>query len=129
MANPAINYLDRDSSGTKDQINNWVNNNSSSFNQGLIWKVGIITSDKLLKIQKLILEDIECIHWKYWSGDTFLNVFGIVGELNRSPIVIKSEHSEYISKGSYIFIYKTRVLRTDYLRHIRTFPTKLSIVR
>ncbi|KYG76974.1 hypothetical protein [Roseivirga echinicomitans] len=129
MSNPAINYLERGSSGTKDQINNWVNNNSSSFNQSLVWKVGITTPEKLLKIQKLILEDIECIHWKYWPGDTFVNLFGIIRELNKSPIVLKSEYSEYISRGSFIFIYKTRVNQTDYLRHVKTYPAKLSITR
>jgi len=108
-------------SETQEKIRIWIDNNGYSKKNNQIWKVGLSTADNILRVQGQILTDMECIHWKYWKCESFQEAFHIMKELNKSTAIMKSDLSEYLGKGSYIFVYKTQITRNSFLNHLVNF--------
>lgn len=117
------------SSQKQTEISSWINHNGYSKRGNQIWKIGLSNADNILKIQGQVLMDMECIHWKYWKFDSFQEAFHIMKALNKSAFVMKSDLSEYLGKGSYIFLYKTHVPKDHFLGHLINFPVQLHLSR
>lgn len=113
----------------QEKISAWIDNNGYSTRGNLVWKIGIAGADKILKIQGQILTDMECIHWKYWNCESFQEAFHIMKEFNKSTFIMKSDLSDYLGKGTYIFVYKTQITRSSMLGHLINFPAQMSISR
>ncbi len=109
------------------KIRTWINTNSLSPNSNYIWKIGVTCGDSLAHVQCLIVNDLECVHWKSWTIDSFHQAVKTIGELHKSPIIFKSEFCNYRSCGTFIFIYKTRLVQQDLFHLSRGYYRKLSV--
>ena len=98
-------------------IQEWIDCNSYFTHQNLIWNIGVTNAEHILNIESTVRQDLNCKHWKYWRVDCFREAMKTIRELNRASYIIKSEYNNYISKGSYIFIYKTVVPQNSRLFH------------
>lgn len=109
-------------------ILDWLNLNNSSILKNEIWEVGITNFESLNEVRRTIFEDIECIHWKCWSMNNFQAAFHYLKALNKSPKVIKSVLNDYRSRGSIIFVYKSKLKRSDYLNHLKGYYGFLKVI-
>lgn len=89
-----------------DEIKQWIDSNMLVMDQKYIWKVGIATSEDIVKVAGKVRNDYECKHFKYWRTDSFKHSMGLVMKLTKYPFIFKSTLNEYCGKGAYIFTYK-----------------------
>ena len=111
----------------RDKIDSWIISNSSMRDNHHVWKVGVASLNSIGDIQHQIMNDMECVHWKYWTVDSFHEAIKLTGQLHKSPEVFKSELCNYRSFGKCIFIYKTRMVHHDLFHLTRGFYGKLSV--
>lgn len=129
MTNSSLQPKGKQSSQMQREISGWISQNGYSKRGNQVWKIGLSNADKILKIQGQILMDMECIHWRYWKCESFHEAFHIMKELNKNAFVMKSDLSEYVGRGSYIFLYKTQVTKNDFLSHLINFPIHMRLSR
>lgn len=113
LTNPMSTVVDF-SPGVKEKslpqdIREWIDSNMYYTDRHYIWRIGITTAEKIVKVEALIRQDMQCKHWKYWRANSFKGAMGAIRDLNCYPFIFKSNHNEYQGKGQYIFAYKTLV--------------------
>lgn len=100
------------SSGLKENslpknIREWIDSNMYYSDRHYVWRIGITTAEKIVKVEALIRQDMQCKHWKYWRAQSFKGAMEAIRDLNCYPFVFKSHHNDYQGKGQYLFAYKT----------------------
>lgn len=90
-------------------IREWIDSNMYYADRHYIWRIGITTAEKIVKVEALMRQDMQCKHWKYWRAHTFKNAMEAIRDLNCYPFVFKSNYNSYQGKGQYLFVYKTLV--------------------
>ena len=71
-----------------------------------IWKVGLATSEDIVKVAGKVRSDYECKHFKYWRCESFRLAIHTLSKLTKYPFIFKSNLNQYSGKGVYIFVYK-----------------------
>ena len=90
-----------------DEIKSWIDSNTLIKNQKSIWKIGIAHGNDIQSISTTIRQDHQYRHYRHWKLKSFEHSIKILSVLNKHPFVFKSPLNNYLSKGSYVFVYKT----------------------
>lgn len=109
------------SSGFSRPLKDWIDSNTLYRQPGFVWNIGIADAENILAIESIVRQDMSCKHFKCWRTNSFKEAMETLREVVKSPIVFKSQHNRYASKGSYIFIYKTVVQKNCRLFHTLRF--------
>lgn len=97
---------DQNDKNQLDEIKEWIDSNMLMMDQKYIWKVGIATSEDIVKVAGEVRSDYECKHFKYWRSESFKHAIDLVKSLTKYPFIFKSSLNEYVGKGVYLFAYK-----------------------
>lgn len=89
-----------------EEVKEWINSNMLVMDQSYVWRVGIATSEDIVKIAGKVRRDFECKHFKYWRSNSFKSAIKTISKLTKYPFIFKSSLNEYAGKGIYLFAYK-----------------------
>lgn len=89
------------------EIKSWIENNTILKGKNFIWRIGIGHYNDMKYIATDVRGNYQYKHYKQWRLDSFDVAFSTLKSFKKYSFVFKSQLNNYLSKGDYIFIYKT----------------------
>lgn len=89
-----------------EEVKSWIDSNMLMMDQTYVWRVGIATSEDIVKVAGRVRSDFACKHFKHWRTESFKDAMHTLTQLTKYPFVFKSKLNDYSDKGAYLFVYK-----------------------